>query len=149
MGWKYETWTSCSSCRMDVLCSVQLSHMRFVHTRVQQVDVCFWVFISVWSGVVCRSRALRWLSLSLWGVEEPNGVGEERSPQEQESDNSVLLKLLLCQVMALCSGWFGLSMMDRSRFSVHCSTVCQAVQLCTNDRACLPHQFVQLWCVHF
>lgn len=37
---------------------------------------------------------------------------------KQESDNSLSLKLLLCLEMALCSEWFGLSLMDRSQFIV-------------------------------
>ena len=40
---------------------------------------------------------------------------------EQESDNNLSLKLLLCLEMALCCGWFGLSMIDRSHFRVCCS----------------------------
>lgn len=40
-----------------------------------------------WCGVVCRFRSLHCLSLSLWGVEELSGVGEERSPTQSVHGN--------------------------------------------------------------
>lgn len=66
-------------------------------------------------GVLCRSRSLHCLSLSPLGVEQPGGVGEERSSQSvrEEIDNGLSLKQLLswrwrCAVDGLhCLWWTG------------------------------------------
>lgn len=60
------------------LYTMQFCHMRFVHTTGGCVSLCV---RSVWCSEVCTSRAVRCLSLSLWGVEEQNGMREDRSPQ--------------------------------------------------------------------
>lgn len=100
-------------------------------------------------GVLCRSRSLHCLSLSPLGVEQPGGVGEERSSQSVRGAGEwqrPVTEAAPFLEMALCSGRFTLSVMDRSRFSIcHSATDVSAVQFW----ACLPHQFVQACCVHF
>ena len=60
---------------------------------------------------------------------------------EQESDNSLSLKLLFCLEMALCGEWFELSVeLVQSLLLCH---RCQAVQLHANDTAFVSYQFVQ------
>lgn len=72
-------------------------------------------------GALCRSRSLHCLLLSPLGVEQPGGVGEGRSSQSVRGAGEwqqPVTEAAPCLEMALCSGWFALSMMDRSRFSI-------------------------------
>lgn len=85
-----ETLISCSFMQNEralvqsnTVCHAVLPHAvwtynRFVHTTGGCVSLCV---CSVWCSEVCTSRAVRYLSLSLWGVEEPHGMREDRSPQ--------------------------------------------------------------------
>lgn len=61
----------------------------------------------------------------VWGTNDLLSVSVE-----QDSDNRLSLKLLLCLGMALCSRWFGLSTMDRSLSIICCCAADVSLSSC-------------------
>lgn len=126
------------SCKVT-LYAMQFCHMRFGHTTGGCVSLCV---CSVWCSEVCTSRAVRYLSLSLWGVEEPHGMREDRSPQSVRGTGEWQLSVPEAAPLPTDGA------VQWSRFKVHGSaTDIRLSRICTNNRACLPHPFGLACCV--